>query len=126
MKKYITAVLYVITLLTQSLLYGDSKCARLLADVGAQNLFQLKKGLLDDEYLAPNQYKQLIKEAKEIHEKLQKKLSILNDPRDYLTVLACGAQTLIAGLGLRPETMPHLIGRHYQGYEKRLLPDCYY
>lgn len=86
MKNYFVHVLCITTLLVPSL-FGESKYERLLADVKAQNLSQLESDLQGGGYLAPKQYEQLIDGAKGIHETFQKKLSILSDPRDYLSVL---------------------------------------
>lgn len=85
MKKYFVLLLSVAMLLVP-LLYGDTKYERLLADVQAQNLSQLENDLRDPGYLTKEQYTELINGAKSIHEKFQEKLSIFNDPRDYLRV----------------------------------------
>ena len=98
MKKYSITVLCLTTLLSQSLLYGDSKYERLLADIDTQNLPRLKKNLQDDEYLSPEPYKRLIDEAKEIHERLQKKLSIWSDPRDLLVAVVGAVQTAVCSV----------------------------
>ena len=97
MKKYIT-VLCLTTLLSQSLLYGDSKYERLLADIDAQNLFRLKQDLQDNEYLTPRLYKRLIDEAKEIRDRLQKKLSIWTDPRDFWNVVLGTPLTVVSSV----------------------------
>ena len=98
MKKYSITVLCLTTLLLPSLLFGDSKYERLLADVDAQNFPRLRKNLQDDEYISPKLYKRLIEEAKEIHERLQKKLSIWSNPRDTAAVGVGAVLTIFCGL----------------------------
>lgn len=95
MKKYSIHVLCVTTLLTQSLLCGDSKYERLLADVDTQNFPRLLNDLQDDEYLPPKLYNRLIQEARQIHYELNKKRSFLNHPRDFWSV-AIGAPLTLA------------------------------
>ena len=98
MKKYIITIVSATTLLTQSLLCGDSKYERLLTDIETQNVSRLNRDLQDDEYLTLEWYEQLIDEAREIHVTLQKMLSILSDYRDFWAVALYAPLTLVSGL----------------------------
>lgn len=133
MKKYSIIILCLTALLSQSLLFGDSKYERLLADLDAQNLPRLKKDLQDGEYLSPKLYRRLLDEAKEIHECLQKKLSIWSDPRDLLRVVVGVPLTVVCGLCciemidvavLRDPGDRALISHRGIGYDEKWLSLC--
>lgn len=98
MEKCFRMMLCMSVLLTPLLFCNDSNYERLLDDIDTQNLARLKTDLQDEEYLAPKLYSRLIDEAKGIHEKFQKRLSFVSDPRDWLRLLLGGPMTLVFGL----------------------------
>lgn len=89
MKKNLLSVLVLVSL-AAGMIHADSKFKYIFNAIEKQDRPRVKKGLLEDEVLTPEQFKQLIGVADEIHKKLAESLSITTSKKD-LAMLIIGS-----------------------------------